>query len=271
VSLRLGLVLIALAASGETIRFTPATNAVIEKRLAAVQAANADREHTLHAMFDEAGCSGVHLVEQTVKGSKIPNVICALEGSLDSAIIVGAHFDHVKRGDGVVDNWSGASLLPSLYESLKAAPRRHNFVFVGFTDEELGLFGSRYYLHELSKQDIRKISAMVNMDSLGTGTTKLETDRGDKRLAKALADVAATFKLPLSVVNAHQVGRSDSDSFQDKKVPSINIHSLTQETFPILHTERDRMDAIQLAEYFDSYRLIAAYLAYLDQSLDPAE
>ena len=74
----------------------------------------------------------------------------------------------------------------------------------------------------------------------------------------------------MSVVNVHLVGRSDSDSFQDKKVPSINIHSLTNETFPVLHSVRDQMAAIHMTEYYDSYRLITAYLAYLDQVLDPA-
>ncbi len=30
------------------------------------------------------------------------------------------------------------------------------------------------------------------------------------------------------------------------------------------------MDAIHMDEYYDSYRLIAAYLAYLDLKFDPA-
>jgi hypothetical protein len=29
-------------------------------------------------------------------------------GSSEKVIIVGAHFDRVAQGDGVVDNWSGA-------------------------------------------------------------------------------------------------------------------------------------------------------------------
>ncbi|PYX03200.1 MAG: Zn-dependent exopeptidase M28, partial [Acidobacteria bacterium] len=37
--------------------------------------------------------------------SKLPNVICVLPGSSDKVIIVGAHFDRVSEGDGVVDNW----------------------------------------------------------------------------------------------------------------------------------------------------------------------
>jgi Zn-dependent M28 family amino/carboxypeptidase len=155
-----------------------------------------------------------------------------------------------------------------LYESLKSEPRRHTFRFIGFTDEEKGLVGSAYYVSHLAKEERSKIHAMVNLDSLGTGSSKLETDRGDRQLENALAAVALSLKLPLNVVNVHKVGLSDSDSFQDRKIPSINVHSVTNETFRILHSSRDRAEAIRMDDYYESYRLIAAYLAYLDQTLD---
>ena len=119
----------------------------------------------------------------------------------------------------------------------------------------------------MKPEAIAKIHAMVNMDSLGTSSTKVEIDRADKGLRNALAIAAQTFKLPLSAVNVHAVGRSDSDSFQDRRVPSINIHSLTRDTFPILHSPRDRMEAIHLDDYYDTYLLMRAYIAYLDETL----
>jgi hypothetical protein len=67
------------------------------------------------------------------------------------------------------------------------------------------------------------------------------------------------------VVNVHKVGRSDSDSFQDLKVPAICIHSVTTETFPILHTARDQMSAMHFDDYYNTYLLLRAYLAYLDE------
>jgi hypothetical protein len=236
----------------------------IQRRLADYKNGNSSREQELHALFEEAGCGGEHLTEQAVKHSRNPNVICVLPGQTESKIIVGAHFDFVNNGAGVVDNWSGCSLLASFYQSLKGFSRRHTFLFIGFTDEEKGLVGSDFYVHQMSKEDVRGIRAMVNMDSLGTTPTKVELDRGDKQLANALATVAGSMHLPLSVVNVHLVGRSDSDSFEDRRVPTINIHSLTNETWPILHTARDQMKEIHPADYYDTYRLLAAYLAYLD-------
>lgn len=254
--------------AGETIRYETLDKSIIEQRLRSFGSTNQTREQVIRDLFLKAGCSAQHLAELPVKHVKPPNVVCSMPGQSDAEILVGAHFDFVRRGSGVIDNWSGASLLPSLLESIDKLPRRHRFVFVAFTDEEEGMIGSKAYVRGLSKEQLHQISAMVNIDSLATGPTKVELDRGDKRLALALEAIARTLKLPLSAVNVHRVGRSDSDSFEDAGVPSISIHSLTQETFPILHTERDQMKAVKMDDYYDSYKLLAAYLTYLDIKLD---
>jgi hypothetical protein len=194
----------ALTSFGATVHYRTLPKETIQRRIAAARYTNIDRQRTLSDLFIEAGCPADQLIEQAVKHAKVPNLICTMPGNLDSAIVVGAHFDFVDAGSGVVDNWSGAALLPSLYQSLKATPRRHRFSFIGFTDEEKGLVGSAYYVDHLSKDERREIRAMVNMDSLGTSSTKLETDRGNKQLESALALVALNFNLPLAVVNVHQ-------------------------------------------------------------------
>ena len=105
------------ATTPESIRYNPVSRDVIEARLQKYKGNDEQREATLKQLFAEAGCDEQHLSEQRVKGSKLPNVVCVLPGSSGNVIIVGAHFDHVSKGDGVVDNWSGASLLPSLYQA----------------------------------------------------------------------------------------------------------------------------------------------------------
>jgi Iap family predicted aminopeptidase len=82
-------------------------------------------------LFSEAGCDEQYLSEQSVKASKLANVICVRPGSSGKVIMVGAHFDHVAEGDGVVDNWSGASVLPSLYQAEKLSPASMP-TFIGF-------------------------------------------------------------------------------------------------------------------------------------------
>ena len=128
--------------------------------------------------------------EQPVKYSKVPNVICVLPGVSDRVIIVGAHFDRVSTSDGVADNWSGASLLPSLYESVKIEPRQHTYVFIGFTDEEQGLVGSRFYARKMTPEQVAATDAMINLDTLGLAPTEVWAHRSDKRLTRALIGVA---------------------------------------------------------------------------------
>jgi Zn-dependent M28 family amino/carboxypeptidase len=258
----------------QNVQFQPVSRETVESRLRQYTGSNKQREATLKQMFTDAGCDGQHISEQPVKGSKQPNVICTLQGSSEQVIIVGAHFDRVSEGDGVVDNWSGASLLPSLYEAVKGLPRKHTFIFIGFTDEEVGLVGSSYYAHQMSKEQIAATSAMVNMDTLGLAPTEIWGSHADKRLNGAIAYVAKQLNVPISSVNVEGIGGStDSESFADRKVPSITIHSLTPQAWKagILHSSKDKLSAMRLDDYYETYRLIAAYIAFLDQSAVPAQ
>ena len=250
------------------VRFVQIQRELIESRLRRVAKENADRENSLKQIFMEAGCDADRLSEQPVKHQKLPNLICTLPGSTDSVIVIGAHFDHVEKGDGVVDNWSGASLLPSLFQSIHGEQRKHTFVFIGFTAEEQGLLGSDFYVKQLTAEQIAKIQVMIDLDSLGLGPTKIWLNHSDEKLGNVLNAIAASTKLPLAVVNAEQVGDDDSTSFRKRHVPTIMLHSLTQPTLSVLHSDRDNLTAISVDDYYDSYHLLAVYLAYLDGKLN---
>lgn len=242
---------------------------VVEQRLKSFSRDNSQRETILKNMLVEVGCAG-HLTEEPVKYVKQPDLICVLPGQTDQTIVVGAHFDHVSVGDGVVDNWSGASLLPTLYQGLRTQPRRHTFIFIAFTGEEKGELGSQAYVHRMSKEEVARTEAMVNMDTLGLGPTVMWLSHADPQLAEALRAVARSLSLPLGVVNVDGVGSSDSEEFARRKIRRITIHSVTQQTWPILHSPQDNMKAIHLDDYYDSYRLIEGYLVYLDGALQKA-
>ncbi|HXM24300.1 MAG TPA: M28 family metallopeptidase [Terriglobales bacterium] len=246
------------------LHFETVNSQVVEQRLKSYKGSDSEREATVKSLFQSAGCSEGKLIEQPVKGSKPPNVICILPGRTDSVIVVGAHFDHVDAGDGVVDNWSGASMLPSLYQALKTGPRKHTFVFVAFAAEEKGLVGSRFYVNSLTSDQVKKIDAMVNMDTLGLGPTEVWVSRSDQKLVRALNGMARALKLPLTGQNVDGVGQSDEESFINRKVPTITIHSLTKETLLVLHSSRDNYSAVHFDDYYNSYRLLSAYLVLLD-------
>jgi Zn-dependent M28 family amino/carboxypeptidase len=183
-------------------------------------------------------------------------------------IVVGAHFDKASVGDGVVDNWSGAALLPSLYESLCQHSRRHTFVFVGFAGEERGLLGSKIYVKKLTKEGRARVRAMVNIDSVGLGPTMVWTSHSDKLLLEHLLLTASFLKLTVGGVDVERVGAGDHFPFRQNKIPCAVIHSVTQETLPILHSTDDNLEAIELDDYYDTYQLLRTYLAYIDSKLE---
>ena len=264
---------LALSSAGaETFHIGLNTRAAVEGRLREYGGSNSERQARLKRMFVDAGC-GEHLSEQPVKFAKVPNVICVLPGTSDRVIIVGAHFDRVPESDGVADNWSGASLLPSLYEAVKIEPRQHTYIFIGFTDEEKGLVGSHFYARKMTREQAAATDAMVNLDTLGLAPTEVWAHRADTRLVYALVGVAKHLQMPLSGVNFERVGSTDSESFRARKIPRITIHSLTQksENEGILHTRKDKLTAMNLDDYYDTYHLVAVYLVYLDHYFDEPE
>jgi hypothetical protein len=181
---------LAQPADSPKIVFDALRQAIVQQRLEAVPRKLADRKAALESLFHEAGCDADRFVEQAVPHSKAPNLVCTLPGETDSEIVVGGHLDSIELGMGVIDDWSGAVLLPSLYQSLKNTPRRHRFVFVGFAAEEPGLFGSREFVRKLGRDEIHRIRAMINLECLGVGQPEVWLSRADPRLSRAYAAVA---------------------------------------------------------------------------------
>jgi hypothetical protein len=262
-----------ICASAQTpaqIHFRLQEREVVEGRLKSFSTRNGEREARIRKWFADSGCKDSNLTEQALDRKLPPNVICVLPGETQEVIVVGAHTDKVERfGDGVVDNWTGAVLLPSLLYSLSVKPRHHTLIFVGFSAEEKGLVGSRYYVDHLTSEQRAHMEAMVNFDSLGLGPTQVWASHADKVLLDALAAVAFAVGLPVTTMNVPNGASADSESFARYRIPRITLHSVTQPTWSILHSPFDKMAAIKMNDYYDSYRLIAEYLAYLDDTLNP--
>jgi hypothetical protein len=261
------------------VHFRLQTREYVEGHLKAFSDRNSEREALIRKWFAESGCQDSNLSEEPVveerRGRKFPpNVICVLPGETQEVIVVGAHTDKVERlGDGVVDNWTGAVLLPALLYSASAQPRHHTIVFVGFSGEEQGLVGSRYYVEHLTSEQRARIEGMVNIDSLGLSPTEVWGSHADKALLDALMATAGAAHLPLAVMNVESIaGRAsaDSESFARCHIRRVTLHSVTPTTWSVLHSPFDKLTAVKMNDYYDSYRLIAEYLAYLDGALRPA-
>jgi hypothetical protein len=264
----LALLVLPLIAAAQPLEITVVKEGVLQERLRLAHPKNAERYKRLKALFDETGCRGDVFREQAVKRSKEPNLICDVASSGGSLhrIVVGAHFD-AAGGDGIIDNWSGAVLLPALAEFLRSTPRRHAFEFVGFAAEEKGLLGSETYVKAIPKASRGDIAAAIMIDSIGLTPTKYWPNGSTPELVAEAEVVARALKLDFSGVNVDQRATTDSESFRKAQIPVLSLHSVTAETFGVINGSRDMWSAVSWKDYYDSYRLISTLLVYLDRKL----
>lgn len=262
------ILLLATATFAQKFEFTVLDEGVLEQRLRLASPKVSERLARLRHLFHDTGCGEGALCEQKVPGSKEPNLICDVPGSglSPNKILVGAHYDSA-GGDGVIDNWTGAILMPRLSEFIRAKPRRHAFEFVGFAAEERGLWGSTHYLRELKGESRRQVAAVVAMDSLGLTSTKVWPSSSTPELMNAAAVLASSMKLPLAGVNVDAAGTTDSMVFKKAGMPVLSLHSVTQETLPLINSKNDVWKSLSWRDYYDTHRFISALLVYLDETL----
>jgi len=107
------------------------------------------------------------------------NVCGFLDNKASKTIVIGAHYDHLGMGNfgsrygpgkihhGADDNASGVVAMMEMARFLSSKLHNHyNYMFVAFTGEEMGLYGSDFFI----KSDISKkvnITYMINFDMVG--------------------------------------------------------------------------------------------------------
>ncbi len=99
------------------------------------------------------------------------NVIGTKAGQSTQEIIVGAHYDSVPVGKGADDNASGVGVMLEVAELVKDRQTPYTIRFVAFGAEEAGLYGSGFYVDQMSASDIQNTVSMINLDSLAAGDT----------------------------------------------------------------------------------------------------
>ncbi len=123
------------------------------------------------------------------------NVIGYIDNGAPTTIVLGAHYDHLGYGEdgnsmlrtdehlihnGADDNASGTAALIELSRLLKSSKlNRNNYLFIAFSAEESGLFGSKYFV-EHPTIGLANVNYMINMDMVGrlNDSTKVLTVGG---------------------------------------------------------------------------------------------
>jgi peptidase M28-like protein len=254
---------LAVLCLAQKLQFSPAEREDVVENATRAPENDEQRGVQLKQLFNEAGCHGPSLREQKVDGATSPNVICEVRGEVPGTIIIGAHYEKASTPARRMDNWTGAVLLPALYQCLHDRARRHRMIFVDFADSGNDLAGAEYFITHLSASEQRQVQAMINLDVLGLSTTKVWTAHSDKQLVASLVHTMYAMKLPASQIDIAAAGSTDSEPFASRLIPQITIHSLTQANLA------GAVTPFRPGAYYDSYRLLCAYLAYLDATLKP--
>ncbi len=190
------------------------------------------------------------------------NVAALLPGSDPhggQTFIIGAHYDHLGFGgagslspdavgevhNGADDNASGTAVLIEAARELASGPAlAQNVLFVAFTGEERGLWGSAHYV-ESPLAPLDATIAMLNLDMVGrvendlltvfgTGTAEEWTDILDR------ANAATASPLDLRY-NSDGFGASDHSSFYARGIPVLHFFS---NTHPEYHRVEDDWELV---------------------------
>lgn len=172
------------------------------------------------------------------------NVVGYIDNGAPSTVILGAHFDHLGYGEdgnsmlrnsnnttdhlihnGADDNASGTAALIELARLLeKSKSKNSNYLFLAFSGEELGLYGSKFFV-ENPTIDLSKVNYMINMDMVGrlNDSTKLLTVGGFGTSPQWASVIRKDDKkLPFVIrIDSSGSGPSDHTSFYRKDIPVL--------------------------------------------------
>ena len=154
------------------------------------------------------------------------NIIAEKAGTDSGAdvVVMGAHYDTVPNTQGASDNGTGVASLMVMADEISSLELAHTVRFIFFGAEEAGLHGSKHYVQSLSRSEISKIIAMLNLTSLGSGRPAVKTG-GSTVLTDWVIDTYA----PQNSLDVRywgpQYGFSDHAPFyQVLRVPAISFH-----------------------------------------------
>jgi hypothetical protein len=187
------------------------------------------------------------------------NVVAYLNNGAENTIVIGAHYDHLGYGhdgnsldpnphhkihNGADDNASGVAGVIELarYFSNNGITEKHNFLFMTFSGEELGLIGSKKWC-ESPTIPLASINYMINMDMIGrlNDSTKKLLIYGvgtSPEWLPALDKVNTLFSVK---TDSAGIGPSDQTAFYLKDIPVLHFftgqhsdyHKPTDDAFKI--------------------------------------
>ena len=178
-----------------------------------------------------------------VEGSQ--NVLAVKPGAADDGrvVVLGGHYDTVPNVPGANDNGSGIASLLTIATEIADARYPFTIHFVAFGAEEIGLFGSKHYVAQLTDEEKRNTIAMMNFDALGSGP--VTGALGSFNLTGRLAAYAEANGLQMERRATLTPGtNSDHAPFDEAGIPVVFFLG---DDFSRIHTPEDQLQYVDPA------------------------
>jgi len=209
------------------------------------------------------------------------NVIGYIDNHAFTTVIIGAHYDHLGLGEngssldanpqgkihnGADDNASGVAGLIVLanYFQKNKAREKSNFLFIAFSGEELGLFGSKFFT-EHPTVNLSDVNYMINMDMIGRldSKTKILSVSGTGTTPVWENEMKSLSKGEIKIkTDSSGVGPSDHTSFYLKDIPVLHFFTGSHSDY---HKPSDDWEKINFA----GEKQVLDVIIRLTQDLDP--
>jgi hypothetical protein len=208
------------------------------------------------------------------------NIVGFIDNKAATTVIIGAHYDHLGVGDqgssldanpigkvhnGADDNASGVAGVLELarYFSMNKIKEKNNFLFLCFSGEELGLYGSKYFT-ENPLIDLASVNYMINMDMVGRLDEKtkdlLVYGTGTSPVWESLLKELSSDQLSIKT-DSSGIGPSDHTSFYLKNIPVLHFFTGGHSDY---HKPTDDWEKINYTGHASILNLIAKIITTLD-------
>lgn len=196
------------------------------------------------------------IAERPIITSNIVGFIPGIDPVLKNEyVIVGAHYDHVGYSknhapgedyilNGADDNASGTAGMLAVAEAFakNQTKTKRSIIFIGFTAEEKGLYGSKAYVNN-PLVPLEKTIAMINLDMIGRNhidTLYLVEGKESPDVTEIIKKENAGIGFTI-IEDEELAGRSDYDNFYKKDIPFAFFFAGLH---PDYHTVRDNPNTI---------------------------
>ncbi|MGV3530367.1 MAG: M20/M25/M40 family metallo-hydrolase [Flavisolibacter sp.] len=212
--------------------------------------------------------------DHSFEATRFANVAAVIPGRSrkDEYVIFSGHYDHLGVGkpvdgdsiyNGANDDAAGTTAVIALAKYFKEKnDNERTLVFVAFTAEEVGGFGSRYFSEQL---DPNKVAAMFNIEMIGTESqwgrnsayiTGYEKTNMGEILQKNLEGSAFRF-YPDPYTKQNLFYRSDNATLARLGVPAHTISTAKMEDEPNYHKASDEVQTLDLDNMTEIIKAIA--------------